>query len=334
MSALLVAMAAALGSTALTALVIAYARITAMHDVPGARRMHAAPTVRGAGLGFALTMMAGWGAFAWTLGMGRPLGLWATATTVGLLLVGVVSWLDDRGGLPVWPRLLAHVLAGTLIALGAATYLPLWVSIFALGLLPAATNFWNFIDGINGMAALQALAVAVGVAVVAWCLDDYAAAWFAAVMAGAVAAFLPFNFPRPRAFMGDVGSASLGLACASLALMPLGPGGSAWWVVLPLASAVLVDAGLTLLWRMSRRPLRQWYTGHREHLYQWLARSGWGHTRTTLVYLAWTAGPGAAVVWIGLERPELSLIATALLYLTGALVWRLGRDYALARRHA
>lgn len=262
------------------------------------------------------------------------MGAWALATTVGLVLVGAVSWLDDRGGLAVAPRLLAHALAAMIIALGVTSFLPFWVAILALAFLPATTNLWNFIDGINGMAALQALMVAAGVAVVAWCLDDYATAWFAALMAGAVAAFVPFNFPRPRAFMGDVGSASLGLACGSLALLPLGQGGSAWWVVLPLASAVLLDAGLTLLWRMSRRPLRRWYTGHREHLYQWLARSGWGHTRTTLVYLAWSAGPGVAVVWIGLERPELSLIATALLYLMGALVWRLGRDYALARRRA
>lgn len=334
MSAFLVAVAAALGSVVLTALVIAYARLTAMHDAPGARRMHVVPTVRGAGLGFALTLMAGWGALGWTLGFARPLGAWALATTAGLLLVGVVSWLDDRGGLPVGPRLAAHALAAAVVALGTATFLPWWVSVLVLGALPATTNFWNFIDGINGMAALQALVVAAGVALVAWCLGDYAAAWFAALMAGAVAAFIPFNFPRARAFMGDVGSASLGLACGSLLWLPLAQGGTAWWIVLPLASAVLLDTALTLLWRMSRRPLRQWYTGHREHLYQWLARSGWGHTRTTLVYLAWAAGPGAAVVWIGLERPELSLIATALLYLMGALVWRMGRDYALARRRA
>lgn len=333
MSAFLIALAAALGSATLTALVILYARLSSMHDAPGARRMHLQPTVRGAGLGFALTILAGWAAFAWTLGSAQPLGRWGLATALALAVVAPVSWLDDRGGLPVWPRLLAHAVGALLIALASTSYLPWMAAAVGLLVLVASTNFWNFIDGINGMAASQGLVLAIGVALVAWCLGDYPLAWFAALMAGALAAFLPFNFPHARAFMGDVGSASLGLICGALLLAPL-EGGSAWWVVLPLASAVLLDTGLTLLWRMSRRPLRRWYTGHREHLYQWLARSGWGHTRTTLAYLGWALGPGLAVVWTGLARPELRLIATALLYLAGALIWRLGRDYALARRRA
>ncbi|MFO1494219.1 MAG: glycosyl transferase family 4 [Lysobacterales bacterium] len=333
MSAILIALAAALGSATLTALVIRYARLSSMHDAPGARRMHLRPTVRGAGLGFALTILAGWAAFGWSLGIEQPLGRWGLATALALAVVAPVSWLDDHAGLPVWPRLLAHGLGALLIALAGASYLPWMVAAAALLVLVACTNFWNFIDGINGMAASQSLVLAIGVALVAWWLGDYPLAWFAALMAGALAAFLPFNFPHARAFMGDVGSASLGLVCGALLLAPL-EDGSAWWVVLPLASAVLLDTGLTLLWRMSRRPLRRWYTGHREHLYQWLARSGWGHTRTTLAYLGWALGPGLAVVWTGLARPELRLIATVLLYLAGALIWRLGRDYALARRRA
>lgn len=336
MSALLLAAIAAAAAGVLTWLVIAYARLTAMHDAPGARRMHRAPTVRGAGLGFVLTTIAGWGAFGASIGWTQALGRWAILTAVALTLVAVVSWIDDRRGLPVWPRLLTHLVAVLLVGAsvwsgeaGSADRV-LGVALAMLVLLPGI-NFWNFIDGINGMAATLGAAAALGFAAYAWSSGDYPAAWFAALLVGALLGFLPYNFPHARAFMGDVGSATLGLAITAMTLLPMHGPEPALWVVLPLLSAVFLDAGLTLLWRMARRPRRRWYTAHREHSYQWLARSGWGHTRTTLAYLAWTVGPGYLVVWIVRERPEFKLIAILTLYAVGALVWRGARDYALAR---
>lgn len=336
MSVVFIVLAAVCAAWVLSALVVAYARLANMHDAPGARRMHTQPTVRGAGLGFVLTIVAAWAAFGYVLGPTVPLGRWALATTMALAMVALVSWIDDRRGLPVLPRLAVHVFAALLVA--ASVALPPtagWMSVLlgsaALWLVLPGINFWNFLDGINGIAATQAIAMALGLSFALYLQGEVPAAWFAAIVGGAVLGFLPFNFPRPQAFMGDVGSASLGLLCTALALLPLSDGGNSLLTALPLVSAVFLDAGLTLLWRMSRRPRRRWYTAHREHSYQWLARSGWGHTRTTLVYLAWTVGPAYAVVWIGQVRPELKLIATITLYLVGAVLWRLARDHALAR---
>ena len=336
MSALLLAIVAALASALLTGLAIAWARAARMHDEPGARRMHEAPTVRGAGIGFVAVIIASWSAWGIALGWAVPLGRWAIGASLALLLVAVVSWIDDRRGLPVLPRLATHVVAALLLLFAAwptlKAELP-WLLALCLPLLAVpAINFWNFIDGINGMAAGQAILVAAVLAVLALMAGDTPSAWFAATAAGAVLGFLPSNFPTARAFMGDVGSASLGLIVIALAVMPV-QDAPAWpAAALLLALPVFLDTGLTLLWRMLRRQRRWWYTAHREHLYQWLTRAGWGHARATLTYLACTAGIALVVLLIGPLRTESMLTAVIASYLLGALLWRLARDHALARR--
>ena len=77
MSAVLLALVAALASALLTWLAIAWAHAARMHDEPGARRMHVEPTVRGAGIGFVAVIVSGWGAWGIALGWAVPLGRWA-----------------------------------------------------------------------------------------------------------------------------------------------------------------------------------------------------------------------------------------------------------------
>ena len=334
MSSVILGIAAALASWVLTWLVIRYARAARMHDQPGARRMHVQPTVRGAGLGFVAVILAGWGGWGLALGWGHPLGRWALCATLALLLVAGVSWVDDRRGLPVLPRLAAHGGAALLLLAGSwpslSAELPWLLALLLPMLALPAINFWNFMDGINGMAALQAIVVAAALSALGLMAGDTPAAWFGAVAAGAVLGFLPSNFPRAQAFMGDVGSASLGLVVTALALQPVHEAPALRLAALLLIAMVFLDAGLTLCWRMLRRPRQRWYTAHREHLYQWLARSGWGHTRTTLTYLAGAAGIALVVLFIGPLQTEHMLIAAFVVYLCGAIIWRLGRDRVLA----
>jgi UDP-N-acetylmuramyl pentapeptide phosphotransferase/UDP-N-acetylglucosamine-1-phosphate transferase len=315
--------------------VIRYAHMARMHDAPGARRMHVQPTVRGAGLGFVAVILAGWAGWGLALGWHNPLGRWALCAALGLLLVAGVSWIDDRRGLPVWPRLALHgvatlcLLVGTWPSLSAELPWPLALLLPLLAL--PAINFWNFMDGINGLAASQAIVVAVAWSALALTAGDTPAAWFAALVAGAVLGFLPSNFPRAQAFMGDVGSASLGFVVAALALQPVHDAPALRPAAFALIAVVFLDTGWTLAWRMLRRPRRRWYTAHREHLYQWLTRSGWGHTRTTLTYLACSAGIALVVLFIGPLQTEPMLIAAIVVYVCGTLAWRAGRDRALAR---
>lgn len=333
-SVVLLGLAAAVASALLTRLAIAWAEAAGMGDDPGARRMHQRRTVRGAGIGFVATILAAWGGLALAMGRGEVLGVWATVAVLALLPVAVVSWIDDRRGLGVVPRLAVHIgaallLVAVLVRAAPDTAAVIPIALVAALLIVPSINFWNFIDGIDGMAASQAFLAAAAMALALGWLGEVPTAWFGAVLAGAVAGFLPYNAPSARAFMGDVGSASLGLALPALALAPGAPEVTLL-VLLAVASPVYLDTGLTLAWRMLRRPRRQWYTAHREHLYQWLARSGLGHPRTTLLYAGWSLGPGALVAWIGRDGSEAGWMALGALYVTGAWCWRSARDRVLA----
>jgi UDP-N-acetylmuramyl pentapeptide phosphotransferase/UDP-N-acetylglucosamine-1-phosphate transferase len=330
LSAALVFVICAIGAALTTRLAIAYAHLAAMQDLPGARRMHSTPIARGAGIGFVAIIGALLLAFGYTLGWEDRTGRWAIATAVALAIVAAVSWVDDRRGLPALPRLIAHLIAAGILV---CAILPAWLWLPA-GLAIAATiNFWNFIDGINGMAGLQAALAAALLAGLALYAGEFLTAILAAGIAGSVLGFLPSNFPKPRAFMGDVGSATLGLIVAALALAP-GASSTAAPVavsVMALASAVLLDTGLTLLWRVSRRRRRFWYTAHREHLYQWMARTGMSHAQVTLLYAAWTIGPALAVAVLAQREPSLAVPMLAGLYLIGAALWSYCRPRVLAR---
>ncbi len=279
---------AAAGLSALaTALALGYARRRGLLDAPGQRRSHSVPTPRGGGIGIALAVLL--------LGLlpAAHAGLdWALPVALALLLTAAIGWIDDHRSLSARLRLLVHLLASTLAALALlgwpadiAGWTTLLVVIIALAW---SINLHNFVDGIDGLLALDAIAVFGLLAAFAYAAGDAELARLAAVAAAASAAFLPFNLPRARVFLGDVGSGALGLLIGVLSLGAWRRGVLDAGAILMLLSACLVDATATLLSRMVRG--RRWWRPHREHLYQWLVRTGSSHPRVALAYLAWTLG--------------------------------------------
>ena len=256
----------------------AHARRRGLLDLPGDRRSHDLPTPRGGGIGIALAGLCACGWLAWTDGSGWT---WIGA---GLALVAGTGWWDDHRPLPAWPRLFAHALAGAWLAVGAVQLgAPVAAAVAALLLVPVLVNVWNFIDGIDGLAASQALLAALAFG---WLLDG-PGRLLALVLAAACCGFLPFNLPKARIFLGDVGSGALGYLLAALVVIGLSSRPAGWWplLLLPLASC-LVDAGLTLAGRIIRG--EPWWQPHVQHLYQRLARRH-GHLRVTFAYAGWTA---------------------------------------------
>ena len=248
-------------------------------DVPGERRSHHVETPRGGGIGIVLACL---GCLV-AMGLRDPEGLrwWLVAT--GLAMVAGIGWLDDHRPLPAWPRLGVHALAAILLAgslhlggAGASTCLLGFV--LAMGLV----NAWNFMDGINGLATSQALLCSLAFAM----LPGFPAPILGLAVAGACLGFLPFNFPRARMFLGDVGSGALGYLIAALFAIGLASSAVHNWPLLLLAPLVmLVDSSLTLLWRMLRGD--RWWQAHVEHAFQrWSRRKG--HVRVTLAYGLWT----------------------------------------------
>ncbi len=259
-----------------TAWAVGHARRHGLIDVPGERRSHDTQTPRGGGVGIAMTGLLALGLYG-----AAHEGWWLVAA--GLLLVAGVGWLDDHRALPIWPRLAVHALAAALLAAalhsgGAGAAACLASFLVAVGLI----NAWNFMDGINGLATSQALLCGLAFAL----LPGFAAPILGMTVAGACLGFLPFNFPRAKVFLGDVGSGTLGYLVAVLIAIGFTSNFIPAWPLLLLPPlAVLVDSGLTLLWRMWRGD--RWWQAHTEHAFQrWSQRQG--HATVALAYGLWT----------------------------------------------
>ena len=287
-------------------------------DLPGERRSHALPTPRGGGIAIVMALLV---AGAWLLARAPDFRLLLAGFLPGLMLVAGVGLFDDHRPLSPWLRLVVHAVAA--VALAAGVWMATgstWLAATACVLAMVLTNVWNFMDGIDGLAASQAALVA---ASVAW-IADGPVQWLALALLSAALGFLPFNFPKARIFLGDVGSGALGYTLAMLVVAAVRQDAAMpeslplWPWLLPL-SAFLLDAGLTLLGRLGRR--EAWWQPHTLHAYQgWVRRSG-SHVRVTLAYGAWTASAIGLLAWLRGATPVVMLLSCLAWYMTGTGVW-------------
>jgi len=163
-------------------------------------------------------------------------------------------------------------------------------------------NLFNFMDGIDGLAASEAIFLLLGAALVAFLaepgvLDDPRFWWMLGV-AAACLGFLLLNWPPAKLFMGDVGSTYLGLMTAFFALTTITSLWLSLWQWLILAALFLADSLTTLVRRAIRR--ERFWEAHKRHAYQSLSRLFGSHRLVTLLYigidvvvllpLAWVAG--------------------------------------------
>ncbi len=268
----------ALLSAGLTWAARGYALRQQLMDQPGERRSHSVATPRGGGIAIVISLLVTAGAAMWVWPESTPSLLVAS---LGLVLVAGIGWWDDHRPLPAMRRLLVHFIAAALLAAlvkvhGGSWLLAGLVLVFTASLI----NIWNFMDGINGIAASQAIVVALGLApVLPW---PYS---LAAVALGlACLGFLPFNFPRARIFMGDVGSGALGYAVAVVLAIAAVRTDINWILLLVPASAFLVDAGFTLAARIISG--QRWMEPHTQHVYQRAVQAGASHAQVTGMYFA------------------------------------------------
>lgn len=289
----------------------------ALIDHPGDRRSHSVPTPRGGGVAIVIAVLL---AHAWLAWANAANHLLLAASAIGLILVAGVGWLDDHQPRSATMRLAVHCMAGLVVA-GATWQMtadPMATGI-ALVAVPVLVNIWNFMDGLDGLAASQA-----ALAAAAYALNDaqpalVALAW---ALSAACLGFLPFNFPRARIFLGDVGSGALGYMLAVLLVwissLQNVVATSFVALLLPLV-AFLVDASLTLLTRMMRG--ERWWTAHVDHLYQRLGARLGKHWPVTLAYAVWS-GCGCLILWSWRARGVAINIWTATAWLAiSVMVW-------------
>lgn len=261
-------------------------------QMPNHRSSHEKPTVSGGGLGIAV---AGTLFVLPSLAGDHSMMAWAIlVSAVG----GLVGFLDDKLDLPARFRIVLHILlVGLLIyatlglsapefTVGGLVALLTWGMVLFLGVW--WINLFNFMDGIDGIAASEAIFI-LGVAAFFVVLGDFGeAAWTVllplCVVTAACMGFLLLNWPPARIFMGDAGSNYLAFFALSMALISFANGyiSAAVWIILP--AAFVSDATVTLLRRMLTG--EKWFAAHREHTYQRLSRRWNGHLKVTLLYAA------------------------------------------------
>lgn len=284
-------------------------------DRPNQRSLHATPMPRLGGIG----IIAGIGAAWFYIGaLTEPLLL----TAVALLVV--VSLCDDLHGINVGWRLAVHVVSATLGVVAVLNTQSSWGVLVAILATAWMINLYNFMDGSDGLAGGMT-AIGFGTyGAAALVGGDFSLAALSLSVAAAALGFLLFNFPPARVFMGDVGAIPLGLLAAILNLAGTQRGDWPVWFGVVVFSPFIVDASVTLGKRLVRRA-RVWQA-HREHYYQRLIQSGWGHRKTALAeYALMLVCSGGAVAGLRLEATGQIAIVVGVTVAYLALIFALER---------
>lgn len=273
-------------SAFITRLLIGFLRRRGVIDIPNERSSHQIPTPRGGGLAIIITFLLASLALIYFRPIEQLPGLmfW-----LGLILIAITSLLDDRLNLPVYLRFVLHLLAATLVAVESGGFqnfpLPapynfnLGVFNFPLTIfwILAVLNIYNFLDGIDGYAAVQGLVACIGIALLNPMGINFE---LALLLAAAIAGFLLFNWHPAKIFMGDIGSASLGFIFASWPFYLVNvPTNTAVFSVGIFLWFFLADGAFTIVRRLLKG--EKIWVAHRTHIYQRLVIKGYSHARVT-----------------------------------------------------
>jgi Fuc2NAc and GlcNAc transferase len=287
---LLVFLIAAATSFAVTALWLWLARRKQWLDHPNFRSSHQIPTPKSGGIGFVLGFFA-CVAFLFSTGELRQTDMLLFS---GGLLLAVLGLLDDMKGLGIRSRLAVQVLAVISLlpflqelpplSFGPGFTIGGWWVVALIGLtLVWLVNLYNFMDGIDALAATQAIFFCLAVAVFAGIKGEGTLVLLLLCLAAAVSGFLYFNLPVARVFMGDLGSNFLGFTLGLLGLWAVKVGALDYWALLILLGTFVVDSTTTLLGRWVSGAV--WYHPHRTHGYQNAALLLKSHSKVVVINL-------------------------------------------------
>ncbi|MEO5902891.1 MAG: glycosyltransferase family 4 protein [Gemmatimonadaceae bacterium] len=283
-------------------------------DIPNERSSHSAPTPRGGGLAIAFTALGGIVIASMLQWIDTNL---AVALVGGGALIATVGWVDDHRSLPALTRFAVQFFCAgwamfwlgglPALSIGSASLRlgPVGMVLGVIGIV-WAINLYNFVDGIDGLAAGEAISTGVIGGLILLAMGQTGLATVSLLIAAANAGFLPLNWAPARLFMGDVGSGMLGYLFAVLAIasensraVPL-----LLWVL--LLGAFVFDATVTLCRRIAHG--ERWYHAHHSHAYQRMVQAGRSHAQvsTTILLINLILAILAIIAWL---RPALFLMA-------------------------
>ncbi len=297
-------------------------------DTPNHRTLHTGSVPRGGGV---IIVFMGVLALLWA-SVVSPYSTFYLALLTLLLGWAALGWWDDVFSLSTRLRLgTQFVLAlAAIVLIGWVDHLAISATIgFALGWLgpPLSilaliwlANLYNFMDGMDGLAASQAIVAATTFSFWFMLLGGTELAVFSAVVAAASYGFLWHNWRPASIFMGDVGSISLGAMFALLCVIANNRFGVPVLSCLILFAVFVVDSTTTLVLRWRRgEPVWQ---AHNQHFYQRLARAGYAHNHIVLVYIGLMVGCSlAASVSLYQQALLVPLLLGVLVILAGCMRW-------------
>ena len=279
---------------------------------------------------------------AFTLALGVLLfaGLMSSSAFLAIAgggaLIAVIGFMDDHGHIAARWRLLGHFAASAwllfwigglpVVEIGGGTFDLGWIGhVLAAFYLVWLLNLYNFMDGIDGIASVEAICVCLGACLLYWVGGATDLVWAPLLLAVSVAGFLFWNFPPARIFMGDAGSGFLGIVLGGLSLQAAWVSADLLWGWLILLGVFIVDATFTLFRRLLRGD--KIYEAHRSHAYQFASRRFGNHLPVTLVVgainLLWLLPIALGVTQFGLNSSLGLILAYAPLVLL-AIKFRAG----------
>ena len=310
-----------------------YALSRSLMDIPNARSSHSVPTPRGGGVAIVL-------AFTLALGMLLFAGLMSLsaffAIAGGGAMIAVIGFMDDHGHIAARWRLLGHFAASAwllfwigglpVVEIGGGTFDLGWFGhVLAAFYLVWLLNLYNFMDGIDGIASVEAICVCLGACLLYWVSGAADLIWAPLLLAVSVVGFLFWNFPPARIFMGDAGSGFLGIVLGGLSLQAAWVSADLLWGWLILLGVFIVDATFTLFRRLLRGD--KIYEAHRSHAYQFASRRFGNHLPVTVavgaINLLWLLPIALWVTQFGLNSSLGLILAYAPLVLL-AIKFRAG----------
>lgn len=311
-------------SALLTFFYIHYAQRKKWLDIPNQRSSHTEQTPRGGGIVFITlwsfaTLIA---SFQHLISLQQSIAL-----LPGTLLIALVGFYDDRLSLSATHRAFWYFLTAAIslvalrgfphVILNQDLIIPLsgFGSVLALLAIVWSINLFNFMDGTDGVAAMEALFVLGVGGFFLWQAGGQGLAWITWLLAICVLGFFIWNKPPAKLFMGDVGSTSLGFVIMVLAIIGENQykiPASLWCMTYGL---FIFDTTITLIRRLFAK--HKWYEAHRLHAYQRLYQWGWSHSKIVWAVVGVNSVlAGLAITGFYFPRLLLSLLLVAIGFLS------------------
>ena len=261
-------------------------------DRPNERSLHATATPRGGGAAIVLVTVLGVPALLATLGVAPDATVWLLMfAACGIAVIGA---FDDVRPQTARLRLAVHLAAACVVLIALVltkpsvfAQAPLWLialaTIASLVWMVGFTNAYNFMDGVDGLAAAQTVVAGLGWVLLAVMAQTPELCAFGLLLGASSAGFAVHNWPPARIFMGDVGSTFIGFILAMVTVWAGTIQPILWICGVVLVWPFLFDTAFTMVRRIAHR--ENLFRPHRSHLYQRLVSTGWTHLRVTVLYI-------------------------------------------------